>query len=83
MKDNILITGASSGIGHNIYTELSPMKRIFTIGRSGLEGAKDHFLCDVTQDPLPDLTAYTQMAVTGKSEGKQHLERLRITLMAE
>lgn len=36
-----------------------------------------------TQGPLPDLTTHTQTVVTGKSEGKQHLERLRIILMDE
>jgi len=55
MKKNILIIGASSGIGHEVFTELRPHNRMFTIGRSALPGAADHSVCDVMQDPLPDI----------------------------
>ncbi len=55
MKKNILIVGASTGIGQAVYSRLQALHNPITMGRAMVEASGSHHTCDVMADPLPDL----------------------------
>ena len=57
MKRNYLIIGASKGIGHQLYKSLSTKDRVFSISRSEIPQASDHFRCDILNESLPEIDA--------------------------
>ena len=54
---NILVTGASKGIGRSIADELKPLGNLYVTGRNedALKsiGAKDFYICDLAKNPEP------------------------------
>lgn len=55
MKKNILIVGASKGIGKSIFEAIKESENLITISRNGVEGSSEDYQLDVINDPLPDL----------------------------
>lgn len=55
MKKNILLVGASGGIGNAIFHTLKKEHTLYTISRKGTEGSEHDMICDILNQPLPDL----------------------------
>jgi NAD(P)-dependent dehydrogenase (short-subunit alcohol dehydrogenase family) len=55
MKKNILIVGASKGIGRSIFEAIKENEHAITISRNGVDDGAEDYRVDVINDPLPDL----------------------------